>query len=1561
MELSTSTSESNINTRAENWFVGDQVFAPFPGDEKLYEATIKSISTDEDGKTVAIVRFSNFGEETVAVSTLKRKSKSEFRKGLIFDDDDLEKPFFHDKKAPGPKVSFKLSDGSMYVPCTINRYLRDYQRDGVQFISGHYFRGGGCILGDDMGLGKTVQVISFLAAVLHKTGTREDIENNMPKFVLKTMKKESKAINDKIFLIIAPLSLLYNWKDELDTWGYFRVCILHGNQKDRTLSCIRRRKCEIALTTYETVRLCLDDINCIEWSAVFVDEAHKIKNPKAQITQSLKALKCRVRIGLTGTILQNNMDELWCVMDWAVPGCLGNRARFKEEFCNPIEFGQRHTATKRELAVGRKSMRRLAKCMSFWFLRRTKALISDQLPKKDDRVIYCSLTEFQKTVYKAVLETEDIKLVLHGWNPCDCNSGRKRKNCCYQQNQDGSTVRQIYFSYLAILRKVSNHVALLQPDENTSKVQASTVGRVCEQVFCKFPDFVQQSKEASFTTISDPKYSGKMKVLQRLLDHCRRNQDKILLFSLSTKLLDVLERYCMAAGLDYRRLDGKTKTEERVKIVKEFNSTRDINICLVSTMAGGLGLNFVGANIVVIFDPTWNPANDLQAIDRVYRIGQCRDVKVFRLISLGTIEEIMYLRQLYKQQLHCAVVGSENAKRYFNAVQGSKEHYGELFGVQNLFGLRTGGSCLTRDIIQRTGQVEAGVTTAATQLREEPPTTRLETTLNTGKILGEENIDLLMQPDKGSRTSKRKAEQFSDFSSDSETEPSNVTKMKSGKRGPVDTGNNADSRGQLNLAQCGFSKLLERKTGTGKEFSESDWSSDDEMFENPCTGKCTSDDLGSSAAKTNHRSSNLISDAQPVKGNQVLVQQAGQKQCQNWSTSSESEGEAELRNKCKYKVAVAMGTDNSAEESDDVIHPSQMLGQKKKVPAKKKSKHNFLSKDSEDSKNENFTNTSGKEKVLLPDKQSGFPGAKADTIDDCPKITKRNPWSYPTKFKEPGNISDESDDIKISVDSPGITSIQSEYGTEKAKKNLYSKSRVPLKKESMQHNIEEFSSSGDDVPTKRIRFNANREMGKSNSERKSSNVQSGPKHKLIGIGKGENTQGSKNRHGEQFVTVDKLLGDVQEVAFIHSNQHVIGSSKAENQMSHTAIRDVFELKQYSQIPANVAVHTSQKLQETVDAFGFSLKSAQQHQTNETQKLPPLSLLHPVAQTEVKVHRAGGITFLIGQTPKAICRKQLSEMAEYFNMASVEDLAEHVLSSTPQHRLTMLREFYTSRYPELRGIMPAGPPEPPLEDGATVESSRVCIATDHSESREKKQISSLSQGLSGGRTKHFRTEHLKDDVTCFETQNNVISEKRDDKSRLPHIKINKMWGKSFSTHFAEGVDSSINVDFSSSPTTVLSKSKPNRREPSSRAAVKRQQHHEDRGPPEEGSKCNSDKNQESIQSKTSSITELLGDTSILDALFERKKNHTAQPVKTSGHIPKGKCKPKDFWDFLNQSDNEYVSTPTDLSVIERLCLKSKKKGEKSDDTLWKKNDKFLWKKGEPKNDSGASTSGTFLAS
>ncbi|KAG2466808.1 ER6L2 protein, partial [Polypterus senegalus] len=313
----------------------------------------------------------------------------------------------------------------------------------------------------------------------------------------------------------------------------------------------------------------------------------------------------------------------------AIPGCLGSLNWFKSNFSDPIENGQRHNVTKRGLALGRRAVYKLAKKISCWFLRRTKFLISSQLPKKDDRT-----------------------------------------------NKDGIPVHTLCLSYLTVLRKVANHVALLQPKEGVSEMQVKCIKGVCMQVFSKFPEFVKQSDHSAFEIISDPKYSGKM------------------------KLLDVIEQFCMAEGIEYRRLDGNTKSNERITLVKEFNTSHDINICLVSTMAGGLGLNFVGANIVVLFDPTWNPASDLQAIDRAYRIGQCRDVKVFRLISLGTVEEIIYLRQVYKQQLQCAVIGRENAKRYFDAVQGSDGHRGELFGIKNLFQFSTNGTCLTRNILQ---------------------------------------------------------------------------------------------------------------------------------------------------------------------------------------------------------------------------------------------------------------------------------------------------------------------------------------------------------------------------------------------------------------------------------------------------------------------------------------------------------------------------------------------------------------------------------------------------------------------------------------------------------------------------------------------------------------------------------------------------------------------------------------------------------------------------------------------------------------------------------------------
>ncbi|XP_050768829.1 DNA excision repair protein ERCC-6-like 2 isoform X3 [Gymnogyps californianus] len=1170
----------------DNWHVGEKCLAPCLENGKLHEGTISSIEKDKDGKLFAVVSFLESEERKILITKLCRVKASRGPwKSLIFDDGDLEKPYFPDRNLPSPAVAFKLSDNGDFIPYTINRYLRDYQREGAQFLYGHYANKRGCILGDDMGLGKTIQVISFLAAVLHKKGTREDIENNMPEFLLRTMKKESKCNPKKTFLIVAPLSVLYNWKDELDTWGYFKVSVLHGGKKDDDLSRIKQGKCEVALTTYEILRLYLDEFNSVEWSAVIVDEAHRIKNPKAQITQTMKSLKCSVRIGLTGTILQNNMKELWCVMDWAVPGLLGSRVHFKKKFSDPVEHGQRHTATKRELATGRKAMVKLARKMSGWFLRRTKALISDQLPKKEDRMVYCSLTEFQKAVYQAVLDTEDVSLVLRAGEPCGCNSGRKRKNCCYKVNAYGETIKSLRFSYLTILQKVANHAALLQTD-NTSKQQEAHIKRVCSQVFSSFPDFMQLSKDAAFETISDPKYSGKMKVLQQLLNHFRKNKDKVLLFSFSTKLLDVLEQYCMASGLDYRRLDGNTKSEDRIRIVREFNSIQEINICLVSTMAGGLGLNFVGANVVILFDPTWNPANDLQAIDRAYRIGQYKAVKVFRLISLGTVEEMMYLRQVYKQQLHCAVVGSENAKRYFEAVQGSKEHQGELFGIHNLFKLRTHGSCLTKDILEREGRVEAGVMTATTWLKEETPP------CNSEKY---EQPDCKEDGDPRSIQAQLKREErdFCDDFSDDDILETSVKKCDRSK--PCNANSLMVTKGQLSLMQCGFSKLLQREIETTKEgdnnYNSHHSSSDDQTIRTNVNSKYSDFQKCQSRVPVLEHSKAAQSpngtDKQDMRSTDWLV-----------LSGSEEEGDRESEDQGISKQSdIVMETESSSEEDDDVIFPTQVPACQQPMLTKKVEIYRSTSENCEElaKEKDGLVFKGDSRQFGFHSTESNF--SKAMSFADIKNSTR--------DLKGASDISDESDDIEISHNSESrklrtcsFPKWKERHAHDNGLRNV-SKSLLQAKKpnrkekQSDSQNIDEFSSSEDNLEKIHTRKQSCKCKSRRGRVRFGSKMLHATQDTSVAQMKSSNyavrrTSASKTEfeHQEQKVeSMDRYLDGVQEVAYIHSNQNVVGSSKAENRLSRWAVRDVFELKQFSQLPANVAV-CSAKFEVTCQSNGL---------------------------------------------------------------------------------------------------------------------------------------------------------------------------------------------------------------------------------------------------------------------------------------------------------------------------------------------------------------------------------------
>ncbi|XP_006167886.2 DNA excision repair protein ERCC-6-like 2 isoform X1 [Tupaia chinensis] len=1503
------------------WLPGERCLAPSPDNEKLCEASIKSIIVDENGKSFAVVLYSDFQERKIPLKRLQEvKSVNEYPRNFIFDDEDLEKPYFPDRKFPSPTVAFKLSEEGDSIPYTINRYLRDYQREGAQFLYGHYIQGRGCILGDDMGLGKTVQVISFLAAVLHKKGTREDIENNMPEFLQRSMKKEpSSSTAKKMFLIVAPLSVLYNWKDELDTWGYFRVTILHGNKKDNELIRIKQRKCEIALTTYETLRLCLDELNSLEWSAVIVDEAHRIRNPKARVTEVMKSLKCNVRIGLTGTILQNNMKELWCIMDWAVPGLLGSKIYFKKQFSDPVEHGQRHTATKRELATGRKAMQRLAKKMSGWFLRRTKTLIKDQLPKKEDRMVYCSLTDFQKAVYQTVLETEDVSLILQSAKPCTCSSGRKRRNCCYKTNSHGETVKTLYFSYLSVLQKVANHIALLQAS-GASKQQETLIQRICDQVFSRFPDFVQKSREAAFETLSDPKYSGKMKVLQQLLNHFRKNRDKVLLFSFSTKLLDVLQQYCMASGLDYRRLDGSTKSEDRLKIVKEFNSTQDINICLVSTMAGGLGLNFVGANVVVLFDPTWNPANDLQAIDRAYRIGQCRDVKVLRLISLGTVEEIMYLRQVYKQQLHCVVVGSENAKRYFEAVQGSKEHRGELFGIYNLFKLRTQGSCLTRDILEREGQVEAGIMTATTWLKEGPPAHKVE-------VPGEPDC----QERRGSEQpaeplAKEACDLFSDFSDDESLNKDSGIKTARSKASEPSKASGPP--GQLTLLQCGFSKLLESQHRAAEDWDGA--SGDESSDEQPTCLSTVAEDVRCQKNQDFHGSSKLKLDNVLNPNEDGIFYQNEEILEQN--ISSESGDEKKFKNTAEHHGTVQNVSDS---EDSDVIFPTQYTAQR--FP-KRTARLEPSLKGSEDSVRGNS--------VKIRNKGDGEETAERGNKRISTKLNPEGKILKPVmKRKSTSDISDESDDIEMSSNARRrrATSSLRFKRKKESKREFCNFSETMRKKKQLHatdedHNsqlIDDFSSSDDDLSANqqrkgKIHFSSKMLYHHKNSPAVPRKQVKFSNEKVVD-------------QEQMYESMDKLLDGVQEVAYVHSNQNVIGSSKAENHMSRWAARDVFELKQFSQLPANIAVCSSKTYEEKVNP-DIPTHTKEGQQPSEGGISSPLYISHPVSQKKKKVYHTGQTTFIIGKTPKGIRRKQFEEMASYFHFSTIKEFAKHITNATSEERQKMLRDFYASQHPEVKEFF--------------VNSPSKCINSAYEEGERVGNKSEQKESLSKARLSGSETRSLEESTNKIsEIYNPPMCKGKSMKCQnyfscseesLSGCGKTKKLPTSSSREIGSGENDQAPSD------TVAFQSLNSKSEVYERNLEDTLEDHW--ALTRTGVSTNApfskldNKKTKNPALENSSIEGLLGDTSILDDLFQsHRKSPTQLPKKVlPGPSEKAKQRPKDFWDILNEQNDDSLSKLTDLAVIETLCDRaplaaSSKKKEELETSLWKSNEKFLWKK------------------
>ncbi|KAK3036188.1 hypothetical protein RJ639_030258 [Escallonia herrerae] len=541
----------------------------------------------------------------------------------------------------GPVSTYKL-------PGKIVKMLYPHQRDGLKWLWSLHCQVKGGILGDDMGLGKTMQICGFLAGLFNS-------------FLIKRA------------LIVAPKTLLPHWIKELTAVGlsektreYFGAC---AKARQYELQYVIQDK-GVLLTTYDIVRnnakslsgdfYFNDDRSDDEttWDYLILDEGHLIKNPTTQRAKSLLEIPSAHRIIVSGTPLQNNLKELWALFNFCCPELLGDKKWFKEKYEAPILRGNEKNASDRDKRNGSAVAKDLRERIQPYFLRRLKNEVfhendntnTAKLSKKSDLIVWLRLTTCQRQLYEAFLKSE---LVLSAF--------------------DGSPL-----AALTVLKKICDHPLLLtkRAAEDVLEGMDSMLKPEDHGVAEKLAMHIADLTERFDFEEKHDSVSCKISFIMSLLDSLIPEGHNILIFSQTRKMLNHIQESLASQGYKFLRIDGTTKASDRVRIVNDFQEGDMAPIFLLTSQVGGLGLTLTKADRVIVVDPAWNPSTDNQSVDRAYRIGQKKDVIVYRLMTCGTVEEKIYRKQIFKGGLFKSATEHKEQIRYF-----SQQDLRELFSL----------------------------------------------------------------------------------------------------------------------------------------------------------------------------------------------------------------------------------------------------------------------------------------------------------------------------------------------------------------------------------------------------------------------------------------------------------------------------------------------------------------------------------------------------------------------------------------------------------------------------------------------------------------------------------------------------------------------------------------------------------------------------------------------------------------------------------------------------------------------------------------------------------------
>lgn len=469
--------------------------------------------------------------------------------------------------------------------------LKEYQLKGLQWMISLFNNNLNGILADEMGLGKTIQTISLITYLIEK--------------------KQQPGP----FLVIVPLSTLTNWNNEFDKWAPSVSKIVYKgppNARKQHQQQIRWGQFQVLLTTYEFIIKDRPILSKIKWLHMIVDEGHRMKNQNSKLSSTITMYyTTRYRLILTGTPLQNNLTELWAMLNFVLPTIFKSVKSFDEWFNTP--FANTGGQDRMELNEEEQLLviRRLHKVLRPFLLRRLKKDVEKDLPDKTERVIKCNFSALQAKLYKQLVNHNQLMV---------------------SDGKGGKTGMRGLSNMLMQLRKLCNHPFVFEEVEDQMNPGRGT------------NDLLWRT-------------AGKFELLDRILPKFQRTGHRVLMFFQMTQIMNIMEDYLRLREMKYLRLDGSTKADDRSELLKLFNAPNSPYFCfLLSTRAGGLGLNLQTADTVIIYDSDWNPHQDLQAQDRAHRIGQKNEVRILRLITSNSVEEKILERANYKLDMDGKVI-----------------------------------------------------------------------------------------------------------------------------------------------------------------------------------------------------------------------------------------------------------------------------------------------------------------------------------------------------------------------------------------------------------------------------------------------------------------------------------------------------------------------------------------------------------------------------------------------------------------------------------------------------------------------------------------------------------------------------------------------------------------------------------------------------------------------------------------------------------------------------------------------------------------------------------------